>query len=108
MGSHRCGRRGQPSGFFSVRETEIYADPALFTDKDLLTALVAQPAARQPNLLVIEPPGPLAIPEQQPPFKGAPIAPLLLCYAELRARDTDQAHETAEMLLPALLANAEN
>jgi len=94
--------------FLTVRETEIYADPALFTDKALLTTLVAQPAARQPNLLVIEPPGPLAIPEQQTRLHRVPIAPLLLCYAELRARDTDQAHEAAEMLLPALLANAEN
>lgn len=64
-------------------------------------SLVAQPGTRGGNLLVIEPPGPLAIPA------GAtgtpPRAPDLLAYAELRSRGTGQAVEAAEMLLPRVL-----
>jgi hypothetical protein len=68
----------------------------------ILKALTAQPDARGGNLLVIEPPGPLAI-----PCEGAddrlPVAPDLLAYAELRYRGTGQAIEAAEMSLPGLL-----
>ena len=92
--------------FLVVRETEIYVDPNRFENRDLLKALVAQPAARQGNLRVIEPPGPLAV----PPLRDVgdlPTAPPLLLYAELRARGGEQANEAAEMLLPQLSANAE-
>ena len=90
--------------FLVVRETEIYADPSRFEQRDLLKELVAQPTARQGNLRVIEPPGPLAFP---PPEDGGdpPIAPPLLLYAELRLRGGEQADEAAEMLLPQLIAN---
>jgi hypothetical protein len=69
-----------------------------FDDRDILKRLVAQPAARAGNLVVIEPPAPAATPH------GArhelPVAPDLLAYAELRYRGTDQALEAAEILLP--------
>lgn len=91
--------------FFRAPDTEIYADPRKLEDRELLKALVAQPAVRHGNLRVIEPPGPLAL----PPMKEAPrppTAPILLTYAELRLRGTEQANEAAEMLLPDLLADA--
>lgn len=92
--------------FFRAPETEIYADPERLEDRDALRALVAQPAARQGNLRVIEPPGPLALPRAgEAPHP--PTAPLLLIYAELRLRGTDQANEAADMLLPDLLADAQ-
>ena len=92
--------------FLVVRETEIYADPNRFENRDLLKELVAQPATRQGNLRVIEPPGPLAFP---PAEAGGdpPAAPPLLLYAELRLRGGEQANEAAEMLLPQLTANAD-
>ena len=92
--------------FFQAAETEIYADPRQLEDRDTLKALVAQPAVRQGNLRVIEPPGPLALAQNE---KGGhpPTAPLLLIYAELRLRGTEQANEAAEMLLPDLLADAQ-
>jgi len=98
--------------FFQAPETEIYADPAEFEKRDVLAELDAQPAVRHGNLRVIEPPGLLAIPqiERAAPadgrLAGPPVAPLLLVYAELRLRRTDQANEAAEMLLPELLADA--
>ena len=55
------------------------------------------------NLLIIEPPGPLAIPEAT---DGLPVAPDLLAYAELRYRGTGQALEAAELLLPRVLDDA--
>jgi hypothetical protein len=65
---------------------------------------LSQPAVRGGNLLVIEPPGPLAIPEQtQNEFR---IAPDLLAYAELRYRGTGQALEAGELLLPKVLDDA--
>jgi hypothetical protein len=67
-------------------------------------ALVAQPAARGGNLLVIEPPGPLAIPDTAP--GELPLAPDLLAYAELRYRGTGQALEAAELLLPKVTGDA--
>jgi hypothetical protein len=91
--------------FFQAAETEIYADPRQLEDRDILKALVAQPAVRQGNLRVIEPPGPLAL--AQKGKGGPPTAPLLLIYAELRLRGTEQANEAAEMLLPELLADAQ-
>jgi hypothetical protein len=92
--------------FFRAEETEIYAPVRTLEDREIQKALVAQPAIRGGNLLVIEPPGPLAI-------TGAPqndirVAPDLLAYAELRYRGTGQALEAAEMLLPRLLGDATN
>lgn len=92
--------------FFRAEETEIYAPVRVLEDRDTQKALVAQPAARGGNLLVIDPPGPLAMP-------GAldldfPVAPDLLAYAELRYRGTEQALEAAELLLPRVLDHAAN
>ncbi|MCC7243402.1 MAG: hypothetical protein IT180_15865 [Acidobacteria bacterium] len=75
--------------FFRAEETEIYAPVGAFEDRALQKALVAQPAVRTGNLLVIEPPGPLATPGAT--NDGAPVAPNLLVYAELRYRGTEQA-----------------
>ncbi len=90
--------------FFRAEETEVYAPVHLFEDRDVQRALVAQPAVRGGNLLVIEPPGPLAIPEDR--GDALPIAPDILAYAELRYRGTGQALEAAELLLPKALGDA--
>jgi len=101
------------NNFFHAPETEIYADPAEFDKRDILAELGAQPAVRHGNLRVIEPPGPLAIPNQDRTPSGdgllpdPPVTPLLLVYAELRLRRTDQANEAADLLSPELLANAQ-
>jgi hypothetical protein len=87
--------------FFRAEETEIYAPIQALEDRDTQKALVAQPAVRGGNLLIIEPPGPLAIPEAAD--AGLPVAPDLLAYAELRYRGTGQALEAAERLLPRIL-----
>ena len=87
--------------FFRAEETEIYAPAGPFEDRAVQTALVAQPAVRAGNLLVIEPPGPLALPQAGP--DGVPVAPDLLAYAELRYRGTEQAREAADLLLPMVL-----
>lgn len=87
--------------FFRAEETEIYAPVAVFEDRAVQNALVAQPAVRAGNVLVIEPPGPLAITEAAQ--GGVPIAPDLLAYAELRYRGTEQALEAANLLLPRVL-----
>jgi hypothetical protein len=89
--------------FFRAEETEVYAPVEVFDDRGLQKALVAQPAARAGNLLVIEPPGPVAVP--LPPYDGIPVGPDLLAYAELRYRGTDQANEAADLLLPLILNN---
>ena len=100
------------NGFYQAPETEVYADPAEFDRRDILAELAAQPAVRHGNLRVIEPPGPVALPNRtrtEPeagPLPDPPVAPLLLVYAELRLRRTDQANEVADMLLPELLADA--
>jgi hypothetical protein len=73
-------------------------------DREVQKALVAQPAAREGNLLVIEPPGPLAVPDAID--ETIPAAPDLLAYAELRYRGTGQAAEAADLLLPRVLADA--
>jgi hypothetical protein len=90
--------------FFRAEETEIYALLRPFEDRDIQKALTAQPAVRAGNLLVIEPPGPLAIPHAND--EGVPLAPDLLAYAELRYRGTEQALEAAELLLPKVLDHA--
>lgn len=87
--------------FFHARETEIYAPMHLLSDRQVLNALVAQPAERGGNLLVVELPGPLATPRVA--NDPVPLAPPLLVYAELRYRGTEQALEAAEMLLPRVL-----
>ena len=87
--------------FFRAEETEIYGPIRTFEDRGTQKALVAQPAVGTGNLLIIEPPGPLAVPG--PGVTGMPIAPDLLAYAELRYRGTEQALEAAEMLLPKVL-----
>src|SRR5262249_55406921 len=83
--------------------TEIYADPREFDDRQLLKRLAAQPGATRGNLLVIEPPGPLAITAATLEEK-IPVTPPLLIYAELRYRGDEQALEAAELLLPKVTA----
>ena len=98
--------------FFQAPETEVYADPQDFDDRDLLHELDAQPAARHGNLWVIHPPAPVALPAIGEPGAAIaqpaapPAAPLLLVYAELRLRRTEQANEAADLLLPELAADA--
>ena len=87
--------------FFRAEETEIYAPVLEFENREMQKAIVAQPAARAGNLLVIDPPGPLAIPDG--PDRGPPVTPEVLAYAELRYRGTEQALEAAELLLPKVL-----
>ena len=94
---------GQRDHYFRAAETEIYAPVRLLEDREVQKALVAQPAAREGNLIVIEPPGPLAIPETA--TDAVPIAPDLLAYAELRYRGTEQALEAADLLLPRVTGN---
>ena len=89
--------------FFHAEDTEIYAPIAVFEDREVLTRLVAQPATRGGNLVVIEPPAPVAtldFADEHPP-----VAPDLLAYAELRYRGTGQALEAADMLLPAVIGD---
>ena len=90
--------------FFRAEETEIYAPVRALEDREAQKALVAQPAARGGNLLVIEPPGPLAIAGETD--DDLPVTPGLLAYAELRYRGTGQALEAAELLLPTVLDDA--
>ena len=90
--------------YFRAEETEIYALVRLLEGREVQKALVAQPAARGGNLLVIEPPGPLAIPTAE--IDVVPTAPDLLAYAELRYRGTGQALEAAELLLPKIVGDA--
>ena len=87
--------------FFRAEETEIYMPLGELEDRHLLGRLNAQPTRRGGNLLVIAPPGPLAIPRQ--PRDGLPVAPDLLAYAELNYQRTEQALEAAELLLPRVL-----
>ena len=89
--------------FFRAEETEIYAPIRTFEERDVQKALIAQPAGRGGNLLVIEPPGPLAIPMTVD--DAIPMAPDLLAYAELRYRGMGQALEAAELLLPKVLGD---
>ena len=89
--------------FFRAEETEIYAPIQAFEERDVQKALIAQPAGRGGNLLVIEPPGPLAVPTAAD--ETFPVAPDLLAYAELRYRGTGQALEAAELLLPKVLGD---
>ena len=89
--------------FFRAEETEIYAPVRALEDREAQKVLVAQPA-RGGNLLVIEPPGPLALACEID--DNLPVAPGLLAYAELRYRGTGQALEAAELLLPEVLDDA--
>jgi hypothetical protein len=89
--------------FFRADETEIYAPIRAIEERDVQRALVAQPAVRGGNLLIIEPPGPLAVPATVD--EAIPVAPDLLAYAELRYRRTAQALEAAEILLPKVLGD---
>jgi hypothetical protein len=100
-GADAAGRRDH---YFRAEETEIYAPVRLLDDREVQKALIAQPAARGGNLLVIEPPGPLAI--QNADADAVPTTPGLLVYAELRHRGTGQALEAAELLLPQVLGDA--
>lgn len=90
--------------YFRTEETEIYAPAQGLEDREAQRALRAQPAVRGGNLLVIEPPGPLALPDAT--AGQLPVAPDLLVYAELRYRGTTQALEAAELLLPRVLGHA--
>jgi hypothetical protein len=90
--------------YFRAENTEIYAPVRLLDDREIQKALTAQPAVRGGNLLVIEPPGPLAIPEADGDV--IPTTPDLLAYAELRYRGTGQALEAAALLLPTVLGDA--
>jgi hypothetical protein len=100
-GADAAGRRDH---YFRTGDTEIYAAVRIFEEREIHKALVAQPAVRGGNLLVIEPPGPVAIP--QPDDDLIPTAPDLLAYAELRYHGTGQALEAAELLLPKVLGDA--
>ena len=100
-GADAAGRRVP---FFRADETEIYAPARALEDREAQKALVAQPAARGGNLLVIEPPGPLAMAGRT--GDDPPVAPGLLAYAELRYRGTGQALEAAELFLPEILDDA--
>jgi hypothetical protein len=102
-GADAAARR---DGFFRAEDTEIYARVEVLDDREVQKALVAQPAIRAGNLLVIEPPGPLAVPDAID--ETIPAAPDLLAYAELRYRGTGQATEAAELLLPRVLGDATN
>lgn len=86
--------------FFRAEETEIYVPLRELENRAIQKALIAQPATRGGNLLVIEPPGPIAIPHDADTI---PMAPDLLVYAELKYRGTEQALEAAEMILPMVL-----
>ncbi len=90
--------------FFRAEETEIYAPIRAVEDRATQKAIGAQPALRDGNLLVIEPPGPLAVADATD--DGLPVAPGLLAYAELRYRGTGQALEAAELILPKVLDSA--
>ena len=92
------------TSFFRAQETEIYAPIPVLDDREVQQALVAQPAARGGNLVLIEPPGPLAMAGGSE--DDVPVAPDLLAYAELRYRGTGQALEAAELLLRKVLADA--
>jgi hypothetical protein len=92
--------------FFRGDDTEIYAPIRPFEERDVQKALIAQPADRGGNLLVIEPPGPLAIPTVD--GEDIPMAPDVLTYAELRYKATNQAVEAAEVLLPKILGDVTN
>jgi hypothetical protein len=94
----------QRDHYFRAAETEVYAPVRIFDDREVQKALVAQPAARGGNLLVIEPPGPLAVPRGA--IDVAPTTPNLLAYAELRYRGTGQALEAADLLLPKVMGDA--
>ena len=88
--------------FFEAAATEIYALPALVENALAATVTpLGQPARYEGNLRVIEPPAPIAIPTNT---TETPVAPLLLVYAELRFKATEQAAEAADLLLPRLLA----
>jgi hypothetical protein len=91
--------------FFHAEDTEIYAPIAAFDDREMLRRLVAQPAGRGGNLLVIEPPVGAATPANE---DDPPVAPDLLTYAELRYRGTGQALEAAELLLPGVVGHDEH
>jgi hypothetical protein len=97
----------QRTHFFRAEETEIYAPVGVFQDRDILKALVAQPAARAGNLLVVEPPIPAAL---VPLGAGdlLPVTPALMAYAELRYRGTAQALEAAEILLPTVMDSGQH
>ena len=100
-GADAAGRR---TPYFRAEETEIYAPVRVLEDREAQKALVAQPAVRGGNLLVIEPPGPPATAGET--ADDLPVAPGLLAYAELRYRGTGQALEAAELLLPKVLDDA--
>ncbi|HXH24556.1 MAG TPA: type IV toxin-antitoxin system AbiEi family antitoxin [Vicinamibacterales bacterium] len=110
------GERGRPwaltgadaaarhNGYFRTGDTEIYTSGALMDDRAIQRALVAQPAVREGNLVVIEAPGPSAIPDAI--NRAIPVAPDLLVYAELRYRGTEQAMEAADLMLSRVLGDA--
>lgn len=100
-GADAAARR---TNFFRAPETEIYAPIAMVDDREVQRALVAQPALRGGNLIVVEPPGPLALGGDRD--DELPLAPDLLTYAELRYRGIGQALEAAELLLPRILDHA--
>lgn len=87
--------------YFRTEYTEIYAPVDLVDNRELLHNLGAHPGAKHGNVVVIEPPAPLAI-NAAVVEDGIPVAPGLLVYAELRYRGDAQALEAAEILLPKL------
>lgn len=87
-----------------TEQTELYAAPERFDDAALLRDLQVQPAIAG-NLLVIEPPAPIAL-QHGIDHPEVPVAPIVLTYAELRHLNNDQANEAAELLLPRILDRA--
>lgn len=89
----------QLTHYYETGVTEIYAAPRTITDT-VARELKAQPTEGDANLVVIEPPIPGIVREQDVQEPLLPAAPALLAYAELRYHATAQADEAAELLLP--------
>jgi hypothetical protein len=97
-----AGAAERATHYLRTEYTEIYAAVELFDNRDLLKTLGAQPGAKHGNVLIIEPPAPLAI-GAAVVENDIPVAPPLLVYAELRYRGDEQALEAAEILLPKVM-----
>ncbi len=92
----------QLTNYYQTDIVEVYAAPDAMTDA-VARELRAQPAERDANLLVIEPPIP-GVATRPGADLPRPIAPALLAYAELRYHGTGQAAAAAELLLPLIEA----
>ena len=90
------------TNYFHAEDTEIYAPITAFEDREVLKRLVAQPAARGGNLVVIEPPAPAATPDE-PGSSRRRRRISGVCRTPVSG--TEQALEAAEMLLPAVIGD---